>query len=131
MQSNRRLTGAYNTLLIFHRIDDALQKYREEWSRPAGPCEDAPAIVTLPWAKLVAVFAQHAIHELDSGSMVWLPWEQFHSSLTVFQAPLEWQMGVSHTRACVDASALVYKEERERRRWVGSREVCACVCDVM
>ena len=108
--------------LFSHRIEAALQKYREEWSRPAAPCEDAPAISTLPWAKLVAVFAQHAIHQLDPDSMVWLPWQQFHSFFKVFQAPLQWQMGVSHTGACVDAAALAYKEERERRRWAGSRE---------
>ena len=112
-----------------HRIDAVLQKGKGEWSRPASPHEDAPTIITLPWTKLVAVFAQHAIRELDPHCMVWLPWEQFHSSLKVFEAPVQWHVGVSHTTEWVDAAALAYKEERERRRWVGEgacHVICTC-----
>ena len=58
--------------------------------------------------------------------MVWLPRQQFHSSLKVFEAPIQWRVGMSHTAEWVDAAALAYKEERERRRWVGEGKEGAC-----
>ena len=104
-----------------HRIDIALRKCKEEWSRLAAPCEDVPPIIPLPWAKLVTVFAQQAINALDPDDTVWLPWQQFESVLQVFEVPAQWCVAVSHTTECVDVAALAYKEERERRRWVGSK----------
>ena len=91
-------------------------------------------MITLPWTKLVAVFAQHAIRELDPHCMVWLPRQQFHSSLKVFEAPIQWRVGMSHTAEWVDVAALAYKEARERRRWAGRGRrgrvvsyICTCI----
>lgn len=83
-------------------------------------------MITLPWAKLVAVFVQHAVRELEPHCMVWLPWQQFHSSLKVFEPPDQWHVGVSHTAEWVDAASLAYKKERERRRWAGEVGEGAC-----
>ena len=95
------------------RIDSVLQMSKEQWLRTAASCGDVPPMIALPWAKLVSVFVQHAIHQMDPSVMVWLPWQQFKSVLQSFQVPVSWSMGVSHTAECVDMTAL---EEKERKR---------------